>query len=544
MSGNTEAGYYSLRLVVDEGFPQQAEDRTVIWIDPELMNGWPQTIPDNGSGPFISASQLIADLNNDAANELFAISYRGQAYLWNFDGSVASGWPKIMGIGNQQGIDGSPAVANIDGGDDIELIVATGPFFTAQVNVWKHDGSDVPGWPQIVGPMYYFTPGGAVPGDIDGDGDMEIICGTNDHFQEDPTLVHAWHHDATPVDGWPLEFPAGMLVDSPVSLADFDNDGDLDVVIQFWKPDGPEETTVAIVDEKGVSLPGWPQVRQGGGVSGITIGDVDGDGDLELFFGTGTGNLVNALDHLGNDLPNWPPPGHGCSVFSTPALGDVDGDGDLEIAFQDLCSNVYLYDRNGAILPGWPQDISNHLVIGPRYFSSVSLGDVDGDEIPDLVVGSQGSARLFAFDIGGNVLPGFPKLLGDDGVAQVRATPSITDFDGDGTVDVAVSGRDGKVYVWDLASPLKASTLEWPRFRNQLQRHARYDPPKCTGDLDEDGDVDGADFEHFLIGFGTTAGDANYHPAVDYNNDGVINADDLGVFAQDLGRVNCPVSLP
>ena len=70
-----EASYYSLRLVVDEGLPQQAEDRTVIWIDPEFMNGWPQTIPDKGAEPRIPASQLVADLNNDAANELIAHSF-------------------------------------------------------------------------------------------------------------------------------------------------------------------------------------------------------------------------------------------------------------------------------------------------------------------------------------------------------------------------------------------------------------------------------------------------------------------------------------
>jgi hypothetical protein len=83
-----------------------------------------------------------------------------------------------------------------------------------------------------------------------------------------------------------------------------------------------------------------------------------------------------------------------------------------------------------------------------------------------------------------------------------------------------------------------------PRFRNQLMRHARYELRTCFGDLDGDYDVDGVDFRHFLTSFGAATGDANYLPAADYNNDGVINADDLGLFAKNLGSVECRASLP
>ncbi|MFQ6104342.1 MAG: hypothetical protein ACE5OP_08625 [Candidatus Glassbacteria bacterium] len=38
-------------------------------------------------------------------------------------------------------------------------------------------------------------------GDIDGDGDLEIVHGA----LERPCFVFAWHHDGTPVDGWPKD---------------------------------------------------------------------------------------------------------------------------------------------------------------------------------------------------------------------------------------------------------------------------------------------------------------------------------------------------
>lgn len=161
-------------------------------------------------------------------------------------------------------------------------------------------------------------------GDLDGDGDLEVVVGAYDSNQ-----VYAWHADGTPVAGWPQS--TGWHVGSSPALGDLDGDGDLEVVsgslgypVYAWHGDG---TPVA----------GWPQTRGGGGFGSPALGDLDGDGDLEVVIGAGVdlgggveSGEVSAWHGDGTPVAGWPRTTAG-RVWSSPALGDLDGDGDLEV---------------------------------------------------------------------------------------------------------------------------------------------------------------------------------------------------------------------
>ncbi len=62
-------------------------------------------------------------------------------------------------------------------------------------------------------------------------------------------------------------------------------------------------------------------------------------------------------------------------------------------------------------------------------------------------------------------------------------------------------------------------------------------PPPCVGDLDGDNDTDVFDFTDFSAAFGSSLGDANFNPDVDYDNDDAITVLDFGTWAADFG---CP----
>jgi hypothetical protein len=57
-----------------------------------------------------------------------------------------------------------------------------------------------------------------------------------------------------------------------------------------------------------------------------------------------------------------------------------------------------------------------------------------------------------------------------------------------------------------------------------------------TGDLDQDGRVDGADLLRFARRFGARLGETLYSPSADFNNDGIVDGQDLAVLANNFGR--------
>jgi lysophospholipase L1-like esterase len=57
-----------------------------------------------------------------------------------------------------------------------------------------------------------------------------------------------------------------------------------------------------------------------------------------------------------------------------------------------------------------------------------------------------------------------------------------------------------------------------------------------TGDLDQDGRVDGADLLRFARRFGARLGETLYSPSADFNNDGIVDGQDLAVLANNFGK--------
>ena len=91
-----------------------------------------------------------------------------------------------------------------------------------------------------------------------------------------------------------------------------------------------------------------------------------------------------------------------------------------------------------------------------------------------------------------------------------------------GVVSVGFAARD-------LATPPNAVDHEAVRFTiagTQL----------LTGDLDQNGRVDGADLLRFARRFGSRLGETLYSPSADFNNDGIVDGQDLAVLASNFGR--------
>ena len=214
--------------------------------------------------------------------------------------------------------------------------------------------------------------------------------------------------------------------------------------------------------------------------SSPALADLNGNGDLEIVFGTGifSGSQVFLLDYLGNSLEGWPKINDGMGSLSSPAIVDLDGDYTPEIIQANYYypnAPIFGWNFDGTNVNGWPTEI-----FGGALSSSI-VGDITGDGIPNIIVGSTEN-ELYAWHSNGIIVEGFPKQVDE----WIGATPALADLDYDGDVELIVASISN-VYVYDLDAPYNPETMDWPMFQHDPQHTGCYDcvsmeiiPPQPT----------------------------------------------------------------
>ncbi len=222
---------------------------------------------------------------------------------------------------------------------------------------------------------------GVAVGDVDGDGDLDLVCG---NFDQSTTL---YRNTGTSFEDLPVWSSGRSDLTYSVALGDVDGDGDLDLVCGNWF----QSTT--LYRNTGTSfedLPVWSSGRSDQTYS-VALGDVDGDGDLDLVYGGGQSTtLYRNTGTSFEDLPAW---SSGLADQTQDvALADVDGDGDLDLVCGNWFQSTTLYRNTGTSfedLPAWFSGRADPTM-------SVTHGDVDGDGDLDLVCGnSRQSTTLY-----------------------------------------------------------------------------------------------------------------------------------------------------
>jgi hypothetical protein len=106
-----------------------------------------------------------------------------------------------------------------------------------------------------------------------------------------------------------------------------------------------------------------------------------------------------------------------------------------------------------------------------------AVADLDGDHVAEVLIGGFGD-RLYAIKGDGTYLDGWPILLGG---GCGKGSPCVADFDGDGQLDIAVSGLfSNSVYLVGLDGKIKKG---WPRWSYNCSELSAPIP----ADVDNDG---------------------------------------------------------
>ena len=326
--------------------------------------------------------------------------------------------------------------------------------------------------------------------DIDGDGDLDAIvsASVNDRI--------IWFEN---LDGLGNFGPERMVwnFEGSIYLSDIDSDGDVDILSSYTY----QNKIVWLKNLNGLGQFGSPTIIDvnAGEVSSLKTADLDGDGDQDILLasysndkliwyenldGNGTFGPQRIISTLMNDPT---------SVFAA----DIDNDGDL-----DVVSTANMSD-----LVAWQENLDGNGNFGPLQVIGVNVNGANGLNVAD--IDNDGDNDIFFASRDDNFIAYYENLNGEGTFAPAKIISSnvdlptgikITDIDHDGYLDVMC-----------IAS--KSAKLSWYKnvdgngnFGNQNVIYEDIDNVEniFAADLDGDGDLDLISASHNITIFGNS----------------------------------------
>src|SRR5581483_2087130 len=183
-----------------------------------------------------------------------------------------------------------------------------------------------------------FGPKSFAVGDLDGDGDLDILVGDS-FFGSTGISVLKNNGDQTFAAPVYYSLPQGQTV-GEVALSDFDFDGDLDAFATV-RGDFDEQLKIKVWRNNGNGTFAAPiEFPTGQGPAGLVIADFTGDGKPDVVTANYGGSSISLLRHNGltGQQAGFLPPVNFSAINHAEkvAAGDVNGDGILDVVVGEV----------------------------------------------------------------------------------------------------------------------------------------------------------------------------------------------------------------
>ncbi len=424
---------------------------------------WQQVLPDAGN-PIAESSPSEATL--DAGGPAVVVGDRaGSVYAFHLsNGSAVSGWPAHAG----GPIDSTPSVAPNGAGTD-NVYVGAGnaaqprvggyyAFNNGGSQRWEHNAQDPNGLYGVQASMAVGNLGGTT-------GTVAPSLG------QDEYALNAANGAVLP--GWPF-FTADSGFTTP-SLADLYGNGQTEVV------EGGDSSPGVAYGQTYTAGGHLRVLGSGGNLicdydtnqtvdSSPAVGNFLGGGQVGIAFGTGSyypgasdsDTLFGSNSHCGivwrSNL--------GGTTTGSPAIGDIEGDGNVEVlegANTGSGGLVWaLNGANGGAVPGWPQRTSGQIIGG------IVTADLTGGGYNDVLVPTTNGLVIYDGRTAQVVA-----TLGA-GTVGLQNSPMVS-IDPNGTIGITIAGYDsanaGIIQHYEVAGSAGRSLgkRSWPMFHQNPQ---------------------------------------------------------------------------
>ena len=288
----------------------------------------------------------------------------------------------------------------------------------------------------------------------------------------DAQLPPAARDGLTPMPGFPMTFASNTTYKPMrgLALADLNNDGADEIILCH-------NEEINVIDGLGNVL--WTQSLVGGMAQyPAAVGDIDGDGTLEIVVLTAYGNARGGFNVFGNT---------GEVLFSTvtnnnplicaPVLADLNNDGTLEIVFcgrgkasANISAGIHAWNLQGEEIDGYPFELPSTPAFTP------TLADIDNDGFLEMFV-STTSALICVSHTGEEMY----RVESGEAYKYSYQSPLVVDFEGEGNLSLvgACHGDNPNHYVRNAMNGEYRSG--WPKFVNNWT----YSAPTVAKNGDE-----------------------------------------------------------